>query len=127
MKPETKILILIILFAVKGVIHLFDGVMILSSRGSYGDYGDAFITAAIMGYLAYAIYSTRRKWTYWIAVFFAGLIIVRFVMAMGIQIYSTDQLPAGLLVFSVMNGVLFGLIPLLLLFEKGIRNEFLRD
>lgn len=124
MKFDTKIWILITLFGVKALLHLIDGINAFSTGASYGAYGDAFVTSAIMAYIAYVLYSTRNKWTYWIAVFFAGLVLVRFLMAMGLMLYSSTELSAGLATFAVLNGVVFGLVPLLLLAGKDVRSAF---
>lgn len=124
MKFNTKILILVILFGIKAFLHLVDGINAFSTGASYGAYGDAFVTSAIMAYIAYALYSSRNKWTYWIAVFFTGLVLVRFLMAMGLMSYSGTELSAGLTTLAVLNGVVFGLVLLLLLAEKDIRSAF---
>lgn len=124
MKLGTKIWVLVVLFGIKALLHLIDGMNAFTTGASYGKYGDAFVTTAIMGYIAYLLYSTRNKWAYWAAVFFSGLILVRFLMVMGLLSYSGIELSAGLATLAVLNGVVFGLVPLLLLAGKDIRSAF---
>lgn len=125
MNFKTKIWILVALFATKGALHLLDGIGVLSSQGSYGEYGDAFVSAAIFAFLAYAVYASRNKWTYWVSVFFTGLVLFRFVTAFGLISYSRSNVPAELVVLGILNGLLFGLIPLIILLPKSFRTLFL--
>jgi len=124
MKLDTKIWILIILFGMKSLLHLADGFGSFSAGESYGTYGDAFVTAAIMGYIAYAIYSTRNKWTYWLAVFFSGLVLFRFGMAMVFMIMSGEILSPGLMTLAILNGLIFGVGPIAILIQSQVRGLF---
>jgi len=122
---KLKIKILVALFGVKAAIYLVNGAVALTGGASYAEYGDAFVNMAIMGYIAYAIYATRNKWTYWLAVFFSGLTLLQTIAGAGLIYYSNTSLPAELIVFGILNTVIFGATPLLLLVNKEIRNVFL--
>lgn len=125
MKLETKISILTVLFGVQSALQLINGVLGLLGGVSYGEYGDAFIQAGIMGYLAYVVYKTRTKWTYWFAMFFVGLAVVRSVVGIGLIAYSGIAPSAGETILMTFVVVTFGLIPLLLLLNKEIRVAYL--
>lgn len=125
MKLETKISILTVLFGVQSALQLINGVLGILGGVSYGEYGDAFIQAGIMGYLAYVVYKTRTKWTYWFAMFFVGLAVVRSAVGIGLIAYSGIAPSAGETILMTFVVVTFGLIPLLLLLNKEIRVAYL--
>lgn len=56
MSLEIKIKILVTLFGIKSFLHLLDGVGAISNGATYGEYGDALVSAAIFAYLAYVVY-----------------------------------------------------------------------
>ena len=126
MKLNTKLLILIVLFGIKASLHFVDGISGFFGGASYGDYGNAFVTGGIMMYIAYVIYSTRTKLTYWTAVLFVGLVLIRFVLGTGFLIFSETPFSLLLIVIAISNVLIFGIIPLLILLNKEVRDSFYR-
>jgi len=125
-KLNTKIIILVILFCLKGIFHLVDGITAIIAGMSYADYSDAFINAGIMAFIAYTLYATRNKWAYWIAVIFSGIVLVRFVLGIGLPLFwDTSLLTTSLVALAILNALVFGAIPLILLSNKELRNSFL--
>jgi hypothetical protein len=88
MSFKRKCQILITLFCIESLVHLADGGMAFFNAATFGQFDNSFAMAAIFAFLAYAIYSSRNKWTYWVAVFFAALVLIRFVMGTGLMSIS---------------------------------------
>jgi|SRR3989344_7957101 len=126
MKLNTKIWILVVLFGVRGVLYFTEGILGLIEEAPYGEYGDAFVNAGIMGYIAYLIFAKRNKWAYWFALVFTGFALLRFAMGIGLFAYSDISLSVELLMLAILYMVIFGAVPLLLLLNKEIRKSFLQ-
>lgn len=124
MKLDTKILTLTVIFGLQSALNLISGILLLSEGSTYGEYGNAFVQAGIMGYLAYAIYSTRTKWAYWFAVFFVGLAAVRLVAGSGLIMYSGITPSSGEIILMIFTAILV-FIPLVLLLNKELRTAYL--
>lgn len=125
MKLKTKIVILTILFAARATIYFFDGIIAFANSASYGDYGNAFVNAGIMAYIAYSIYITRKKWTYWIAIIFVSIVLLRFMLAIVFLAFSEVSISIGPILLTILNAVIFGIVPFLFLNQKDMRNYFL--
>jgi hypothetical protein len=125
MSFKHKCQILITLFCVESLIHLFDGAAAFFNGTAFGQFGNGFATAAIFAFLAYAIYALRSRTTYWMAVFFAALILVRFVLGTCLTIFSGTTLPMNILILGTVNSVLFGIIPLVILLPQAFRSQFI--
>lgn len=126
MKLHSRILILVILFGFKGILYLFDGVTAPTKGVSSVDYSGAFINAFTMAFVAYVLLKKKEKWAYWIAVFFAGLVVVRFVLGIGLLLLADPSLlPTPAIVSAILNVVTFGVIPLILLSARELRSLFL--
>ena len=125
MSLKNKILLLVCVFGIQSSLQLISGIIGVLDGVSYGEYGNAFIQAGIMGYLAYAIYSTRTKWVYWFSMFFVGLAMIRFIAGTGLIVYSGIAPSAWQTALMVFVIIVFGIIPLLLLLNKEIRAIFL--
>lgn len=125
MKLDTKILVLVTLFSIRTLIYLVDGVYALIGSASYGEYGNAFVNVGIMGYIAYSLYSTRNKWTYWLAMIFTSFVLIRIVIGAGL-IASSGIFPSGeeITLFAIFF-VVFGITPLTLLLNKKLRAAYL--
>jgi len=125
MKLSTKILTLVILFGIRTLIYLADGIYALIGGASYGEYGNAFVNVGIMGYIAYSLYATRNKWAYWLAVIFTSIALIRIVIGTGL-IASSGIAPSGgeITLFAIFF-VVFGIVPLTLLLNKEIRATYL--
>jgi hypothetical protein len=127
MSFKRKCQVLITLFCLESLVHLVDGAAAFFNGAHFGQYGNGFATAAIFAFLAYAIYSSRNKWTYWLTVFFAALVLIRFVMGISLMSASGSSMPLDLLVLGAVNSVLFGIIPLALLLPKTFRVPFIKQ
>ncbi len=93
MKTSQKILALIFIFAIQSALHLVDGFSLLYQKAGYGEYGHQFVMFAIMAYIAYLVYSVKDKSSYWLAVIFAGLVLLRSVLGAGaILLTSTSSI-----------------------------------
>lgn len=125
MTLRTRIVLLCILFGIQGVMSLINGVFGLLGEASYGTYGRSFVDAGIMTYLVHAIYAWRNKWTYWIVVFFAGMAVVRFVFGTALFMYSGIAPTPGLIALIAITVAAYGVIPLLILFSKDVREAYL--
>lgn len=125
MNQNKKILVLAALFGLQSVLQFLSGVSGLIEGASYGEYGNSFAQAGVMGYLGYLIYATRKKWVYWSAMFFVGLAMIRFVIGSGLIAYFGGTPSAGQLTLVVFTIVVFGIIPLLLLLNKELRTAYL--
>jgi hypothetical protein len=126
MSTKAKLLALILLFALHSLIYFFDGIIGVMKGISYAEYGNAFIQTSIMAYLAYAITYQRNKWIYWATVLFAGLALLRFGMGGGLLLFTGEILAVRVLILGIIYILAFAVIPLLILFQKDIRNIFLK-
>lgn len=121
MKLHTKILILVILFGFRGVLRLIDIVGAIAEGASLLD---KLIDAGSMFFIAYVLYAKREKWAYWIAVVFAGIALARSLLAISI-LFTDSSFPSFILVLVIVNAIAFGIIPLILLSNKELRDSFL--
>lgn len=127
MNTNTKILILFILFGLRAVLYFLYGISSLLNAAPYAEYGDTFVQAGIMAYLAYVVKYQRTKWTYWVIVLFVGLDVVRFLFGSGIIVLFADEIRSlSLILLATLNTLVFAVIPLFILFQKDMRNLFLR-
>jgi len=125
MKLKTKIITLVILFVIKGIFYLIDGITTVSQNMTFADSSRGFINAVIMGFIAYVLYSKREKWIYWITIIFSGIIVVRFMIVIGSNFFLDKSiLTTSLIWLSISNVLVFGIAPLMLLLTKDIRDYF---
>jgi len=123
MKLNTKILIITIIFGIQAILQLINGVSGFLKSASYGEYGNAFIMAVIMGYIAYLIYTKRDKMTYWFTLVFTVLVLLRSIIGIFLFVYSKT---ASLEWFIILiNMIVFGIIPFVFLLNKELRVAFL--
>jgi predicted signal transduction protein with EAL and GGDEF domain len=124
MTLSASLRLLVALFGAKAVLHFLDGVGGLYSGASYGDYGDAFVNAGFAAYIAYGIWATRSKWVYWLAVVVAAIVVLRFALGTGLIFLSQTHPPTWAVTIVVLDALLFGVIPLLLLALREVRGSF---
>lgn len=122
---KAKILLLTIIFGIQSVLQFLNGSLALINGGSYGEYGNAFVQAGIMAYLAYGVFTTRRRWTYWLAAVFVGLSMIRFAIGGGLIVFSGLAPSTAEIILLICLGVTFGILPLVLLFDKEVRATYL--
>lgn len=122
---KSKLLIIVSLFVIQAVLYFINAVTGYFAGVTYGVFGNAFVYAGIMGFIAYVLYFQRNKHTYFAAIFFSALTLIRSAIGIGLSIFSNSDFPISFMVLSVIGGFIFGIVPIFFLLNKEIRTTFL--
>lgn len=125
MATRRKLQAAVVLLGLQSALYLFSGIGHLTAGGAYAEYGHMFIMCGIYAFIAYSLLNTKNQQILWLAYFFTGLAVGRFVIFGGlIALLNPAAITLSEHILPTAFVVLFGLIPLVLLLQKDVRAQF---
>jgi hypothetical protein len=127
MSTNRKLLYLISIFALHSAILFYRGVLIFKGL-LHGNYVLIFAEAIFLVYMAFLFKYQKNKCTYWVAIAYAGLLLLRVAIGLaGVIILYTQGISTSTfwLLDVAFNTTVFAIIPFLILLKQDVRNLFL--